>query len=63
MTVNAHPHKQFVESLVGVQYVRCTNFSLATRKTDRFMMSYAVTENVDSIEFVEDIGIIVLDFR
>ena len=63
MTINAHPHKKFVKRLIGVQYVGCTNFRFATCKTDRFMMSYAVTENVDSIELVEDISIVVLNFH
>ena len=62
MTVNPHPQKQFVKRLIGVQYIGCTNLRLVTCKADRLVMCNAVTKNVDSVQLIEDIGVVILNF-
>lgn len=60
MTIDAHPHKQLMQILIDIENVCCTDLRLPPRKTYRLMMGYTIPQNIDSIKFVEHIGIVVL---
>lgn len=62
MAVNTHPHKKFMQILVGVENVRRADLRLSSGKTYRFMVRDAVAQNIDAVKFVEHIGVVVLDF-
>ena len=62
MTVDAHPHKQLMKILISIEDVRGSDLGLSSRKTDRLMVRYSVSEDIDAVKFIEHIGIVVLDF-
>lgn len=62
MAVDSHPQKQLMQVLIGVEDIGGTDLMLSSRKTDRFMMRYSVSEDIDAVKFIEHIGIVVLDF-
>lgn len=61
MTVDAHPHKQLMKILISVEDVCCSDLRLSSRKTDRLMVRYSVSEDIDAVKFIEHIGIVVLN--
>ena len=60
MTIDAHPHKQLMQILIDVENVCGTDLRLPPRKTYRLMVGYTIPQNIDSIKFVEHVGIVVL---
>lgn len=61
MTVDAHPHKQLMKILISIEDVCCSDLRLSSRKTDRLMVRYSVSEDIDAVKFIEHIGIVVLN--
>lgn len=61
MTVDAHPHKQFMKILISIEDVRGSDLGLSSRKTDRLMVRYSVSEDIDAVKFIEHIGIVILN--
>lgn len=61
MTVYAHPHKQLMKILISIEDVCCSDLGLSSRKTDRLMVRYSVSEDIDAVKFIEHIGIVVLN--
>ena len=49
-----------MEVFISIQNVSDANLRLVLQKTYRFMMSNAVAQYVDAVEFVEHVGIIIL---
>lgn len=62
MTIYTHPHKQLMQVLISVENISGTNLGLSSRKTDRLMVRYSVSEDIDAVKFIEHIGIVVLHF-
>lgn len=61
MTVDTHPHKQLMQVMIGIEDVGCANLWLSSRKTDRLMVRYSVSEDIDAVKLIKHIGIIVLN--
>lgn len=51
-----------MQILISVEYVGCTNLGLSSRKTDRLVVRYSVSEDIDTVKLIEHIGIVVLNF-
>ena len=62
MAVYTHPHEKFMQGLVSVEYVGCTNKRLPTSKAYRFVVCDAVAKNIHTVQLVEYIGLIILYF-
>lgn len=60
MTVDAHPHKQLMQVLIGIEDIGGPDLWLSSRKTDRLMVSYSVSEYIYAVKFIKHIGIVVL---
>ena len=60
MAIDAHPHKQLMKILISIEDVCCSDLRLSSRKTDRLMVRYSVSEDIDAVKFIEHIGIILL---
>lgn len=60
MTIDAHPHKQLMQILIDIENVCGADLRMPPRKTYRLMVGYTIPQNIDSIKFVEHIGIVVL---
>lgn len=58
MTIDAHPHKQLMQILIDVENVCGTDLRLPPRKTYSLMVGYTISQNIDSIKFVEHVGIV-----
>lgn len=49
MAVYTHPHEKFIQGLVSIKYVGCTNKRLSTCKAYRFVVRDAVAKDIHTI--------------
>lgn len=63
MAIDAHPHKELMQILISIEYVSRADLGLSSRKTDRLMMCYSVSEDIDAIKLIEHISIIILNLH
>lgn len=50
-----------MQVMTGIEDVGCANLWLSSRKTDRLMVRYSVSEDIDAVKLIKHIGIIVLN--
>ena len=58
LVVNSHPREQCLNLPIFPPNITRVYHSLTCRKTERLVMSNAVTQSVDFVQLVEDIGLI-----
>lgn len=63
MAIYPHPHKQLVKCLISIEYICSAYAWLTASEADRLMMSYAISQNVDAIKFIEHESVVVLNGR
>ena len=60
MAIDTHPHKQLMQVLISVEDIGGADLGLSSRKTDRFVVRYSISKDIDAVKFIEHIGIVVL---
>lgn len=50
-----------MQVMIGIEDVGRANLWLSSRKTDRLMVRYSVSEDIDAVKLIKHIGIIVLN--
>lgn len=61
MTINSHPHKQFVDCVICVKNVGCADCGLTFGKAYRLMVCNAIPKDIDAVQLIKHKGVVILN--
>ena len=63
MAVYPHPHEKFVKCLIRIEDIDSADARLTASETNRLMVGYAVSQDVDSVKLIEHESVVLLNSR
>ena len=63
MAVYPHPHEKFVKRLIRIEDIDSADARLTASETNRLMVGYAVSQDVDSVKLIEHESVVILNSR